>query len=213
MKKSDVGSPVVTETWEVFLREELNGWQRRIVKIEWNGGWTTSLSPFSHPRAIGIAWETRWFGERTERLAKELREVGPDGQTFVGPPLVLKASITVSKEVNVDSKDFHKRFCKSQLKAQKYASTFNEYVAQLPVELPAIEFLSCWVYVVDSNSGERNGFLVEPALDVMKYKKFNDNQGNIYTSSSHPCARKMTDNPGVSRYRHSIAAVELGGYC
>eukprot|EP00957_Ditylum_brightwellii_P089274 6798090-Ditylum_brightwellii.AAC.1 len=35
MKKSEVGSPVVTETWEVFLQETIGSWQRRIVKSKW----------------------------------------------------------------------------------------------------------------------------------------------------------------------------------
>jgi len=30
------------------------------------------------------------------------------------------------------------------------------------------------------------------------------------STQAHPCARKMTDNPGVSRHRHSVAAAELG---
>jgi len=196
MKKSEVGSPVVTETWEVILQETIGSGQRRIVKSEWGStGWTTVSPVFSDPNAVGVAWETRWFGEGTERLAKECREVGPDGQTFVGPPMVLKASITVNNSVDVDSKEFHKRFCKSQGKAQSFASKFNEAILKLPFNLPTIEFLPCWVYMVQLASGERKAYLVEPSLNVNQYKKFNDNQGNVYTSRAVPLVRQTRQKP------------------
>ncbi|CAB9528800.1 myosin heavy chain kinase [Seminavis robusta] len=186
MKQSEVGSPVVTDTWKVFVQSESGGplrpWKKRIVKCQWTrqDGWSTIRAVFSDPTAIGLAWETRWFGEGKERLAKELREVGPDEVTFVGPPMVLKASITVSRLEDVDSREFHKRFCKSQLKAQDFARLFNERAASLPVTIPRIEFIPCWVYMVETEPGERKGYLVEPALDVSQYRKFNDNAGNVH---------------------------------
>lgn len=184
MKVSEIGSPVVTDTWRVVLQTNLGGNKRSIVKTVWGrDGWETDWhGTLQHPNAIGIAWEKRWFGEGKERLAAELRELGPDGKTFVGSPMVLKASITVSKTMDVDSKDFHKRFCKSQLKAHGFAVMFNKRVTalQLPFKLPQIEFLQCWVYMIETEGDKRKGYLVEPQLDAMSYKKFNDNQGNIF---------------------------------
>lgn len=211
MKQSDVGSPVVTETWEVIpqesYRDEFGDLRKRIVRSEWNKrtGWSTVYRVFSDPTAIGLGWETRWFGEGRERLAKELREVGPDGTTFVGPPLVLKASITVSNTIDVDSKDFHKRFCKSQTKAQQFAARFNHELAKLPLAVPSIEFLPCWVYMVEKESGERKGYLVEPALDVSQYQKFNDNQGNVYTGTSSRNGNGERRQPA-----HALWAIDEG---
>ena len=174
MRQDHVGSPMVSETWETCRK-------RRIVRFEYrkDKGFVRCSKHLFHPTAIGLAWEKRWFGEGKERIAKELRELGPDGLRFVGPPMVLKASITISKDINVDSKDFHKGFCKTQIKAEVFAKRFNDAAASLPVPVPRIEFLPCWVYDI-----EQSFFLVEPQLDVLSYKKFNDNNGGVYSTPS-----------------------------
>ena len=183
MRQDHVGSPMVSETWETCSK-------RQIVRFEYkkDKGFVRCSKHLFHATAIGLAWETRWFGEGKERIAKEFRELGPDGYMFVGPPMVLKASITISKEINVDSKDFHKGFCKTQIKAEEFAKRFNDAAASLPVPIPRIEFLPCWVYGIDQRF-----FLVEPQLDVLNYKKFNDNNGGVYStpSQSTPTAKNV----------------------
>lgn len=194
MRQTDVGSPVATETWDVILQGRDRAGMR-IIKMRWvsKEGWKKSSGALSHPDAIGLAMEKRWFGEGKERLAKELREVGRDGKTFVGPPMVLKASIVVSnnESIDVDSKEFHKRFCKAQKKADYFANRFNEMAQKIAseygVEIPMIKFLKCWVYMIKAPGTKKGKFyLVEPAINVLEYKKFNNNDGKVYQQSALP---------------------------
>lgn len=211
MKQTDVGSPSLTDTWEVFEKSE-------IVKMEYrkDRGFVSTSEVFSHPLATGIAWETRWFGEGKERLAKELREIGPCRFNFVGLPMVLKASITVSNTTEVDTKEFHKSFCKSQIKAEEFAKKFNEAASLLPIPVPRIEFLPCWVYgITQKDSGKKQYFLVEPQLDIAQYVKFNDNAGSIYNSTSSPQLNSTTGSqfkfkaipPTMDQFLPSLDAV------
>jgi hypothetical protein len=84
-----------------------------------------------------------------------------------------------------DAKGFHKVFCKTQLKAQKYAGIFNEKMLKLECvdarKTPNLEFLTCSVYMVESPTEGRQAYLVERMLDIKSfgYQKWNDNAGRV----------------------------------
>ena len=167
-----------------------------IVRTRWHprNGWrpVRPKHVFFAEDAIGVAFKRAWFGEGAERLVKEFREVDANN-IFVGPRMVAKDTkyIRTQDEDGVDtSKDekaFHKVFCKTQLKAQRYANKFNDKLKKLPAvdvsRCPQIEFLDCSVYMIDlpEEDGGRQGYLVERMLDIkkFKYRKWNDNQGRI----------------------------------
>lgn len=156
-------------------------------------GWKSfpSKSVFHSPYATGIAMKKAWFGEGAERLVKEFREVDKHG-VFVGPIMVAKDTKFLQeapngqpKEVNGENaKEFHKVFCKTQIKAQKYAHIFNQKVSMLhkyDALTPRLEFLDCSVYMIETIPMERHGYLVERMLDIQKfeYRKWNDNAGFV----------------------------------
>ena len=189
---SNVGKSRITPEFE---RVDHQTWRtdrilRSIVVMNFveGEGWVRKRRDYFHsPEAVGVAFKHRWFGCGAERLVKEFREVRADGM-FVGPLLVAKDTKYVrrSKELHQDEKDFHKVFCKTQGKAQKYATIFNERLGRLESvvghSIPKIEFLDCSVYMLenpDKPEMGRHGYLVERMLDIkrFKYEKWNDNDG------------------------------------
>jgi hypothetical protein len=93
-------------------------------------------------RADGLAFETRWFGEGKERLAKEMREVITASGQLVGPCLVAKSSIL---DIDKSQKSFHKQFLKTQIKSEKYVDLFNEAlkkIAGVDKSTPRVEISS-----------------------------------------------------------------------
>jgi len=186
----DVGLGHLTDTWKTldFIRRydyEKERSHRSIVRTRWvNGqGWVSypSSEVFFHPEAVGVAFETRWFGEGRERLVKEFREIDRN-MRFVGPCYVAKDSISVRRDGRgQESKDFHKKFLKSHIDAQEAADKFNELspLCSVQTDIPTIQFLECSVYMLTFENGTREGFLVEPMIDFRNYQKFNDNQGGL----------------------------------
>jgi hypothetical protein len=181
MPQSELGAQYITDTWEVVKFKRVKK-GHTIVKTEWtNEGWKPNRSVLQDQLADGLAFETRWFGEGKERLAKEMREVITATGQLVGPRMVAKSSIL---DIDDSHADFHKRFLKTQIKSEKFADLFNEAlekIAGVDTSTPRVEFLKCWVFMIHTKNNGRDGFLVEPMLDIQsfEYKKFNDNAGNI----------------------------------
>jgi hypothetical protein len=204
MKLSEVGSSALTDTWDVVKnsqrivrRGSRRLLQRSIVRTSWvhKQGWKAQSDIFHSNEAVGIAFEKRWFGEGAERIVKEFRELG-SFDSFVGPPMVAKASKFIVDGEDADSKEFHKVFCKAQLLAQRMAEKFNARLQNLPgvdKATPRIEFLDCFVYMLD-NEECRKGYLVERMLDIKRfdYKKWNDNIGTVYGSQQQRKTRLET---------------------
>ena len=133
----------------------------------------------------GVALKKSYFGEGVERLVREFREIGPRGD-FVGPLLVAKESRFQADVRNVSQTEifkFYRAFCDTQTRAQGLATVFNEKLTQLPgfdPKLhPTVNFLECFVYMVEDLMLGTMGVLVEKQLDPVQYKKWNDNQGFV----------------------------------
>jgi len=138
-----------------------------------------------HPLAVGVALASEFFGEGAERLVREFREIGPNGQ-FIGQKLVAKESrfqMDVSKMDRQQIIKFHQTFCNTQERAELLAQVFNQKLTQLPgydyQKTPLISFLDCSIYVVNDINLGKIGVLVEKQLNPSKYKKWNDNCGNV----------------------------------
>ena len=166
-----------------------------------NGGWDSSRLIYSnshiagkkdfvpippiHFAAAGVAVSNLYFGEGAERLVREFRELDEYGM-FIGPKLVAKESrfqMDVWKSGYADIKEFHKKFCDTQYRAQRLAKIFNKRLEQLPCydpqTMPKISFLDCSVYMVNDEDKGTIGMLVEKQLDPTKYHKWNDNRGAV----------------------------------
>mmetsp|Transcript_66886 Transcript_66886/g.131663 ORF Transcript_66886/g.131663 Transcript_66886/m.131663 type:complete len:302 (+) Transcript_66886:1396-2301(+) len=108
---------------------------------------------------------------------------------FVGPLMVAKdtkyLTVLAGREKVDTERDFHKRFIKCQILAEKCARYFHRQVARHPAinssDFPKIEFLDCWVYMIQPDKGDRQAYLVEKMLDVQnfKFQKWNDNKGGV----------------------------------
>lgn len=196
----DIGNTTqLTNEYQYVRQKPFNGvlngepvvqWPIRKTKWDKKQGWFSFKREltFQHKDTIGVGIKKYWFGEGTERLVKEFREVGPRG-VFVGPMMVAKDTkhVTVfdgGEKLEVE-KDFHKRFMKCQILAEKCAGCFHRQLSRHPAidssVFPKIEFLECWVYMIQPDQGERQAYLVEKMLDVQKYRfqKWNDNKGGV----------------------------------
>lgn len=101
------------------------------MNITWTDqAWTTSADVLQSNYADGLEYETLWFGEGEERLAKENREINTISGGFVGQPLVAKSSILERNQEN--EKTVHKGFVQSQMKSQELAALFNETLEYIP---------------------------------------------------------------------------------
>lgn len=189
----EVGNDHITDTWKIVQQQcivDAHGFKKwALLRTRWieGRGWTPEKA-FQNPAATGVAFETRWFGEGKERLAKEFREIDRN-ERFVGQPLVAKDSIMVKKSSNnrKDAKNFHKKFLRTHIVASEVAAVFNGLIERLGyISFPKLQFLECFVYMIQNEHGEREGYLVEPMLDIKNYKyhKFNDNQGNVLDTRS-----------------------------
>ena len=186
---SALGGEELDNAWLFFPFSSSEANKRSIVKTVWTkDGWkpVPIRFMFSSPDATGVALKKRFFGEGAERLVREFREVGKNGK-FLGEPMVGKESrfIKDDKE-NLDSKEFHKVFCKTQKLAQRLARVFNRRMGNLPFldakKVPTISFLDCCVYMVEDAIRGRHGLLAEKMLDIKsyQYKKWNSNDGKVF---------------------------------
>jgi len=125
-----LGGHIVTDSWFYYTNEGCSAGNNNIVKTSWTEtGWKSTRDFFLSPDATGVAVKKKIFGEGAERMVREFREVGANGN-FVGPSMVGKESRFV-KKASSDKKEFHKIFCKTQQRAQKYAAVFNERISSL----------------------------------------------------------------------------------
>jgi len=89
---------------------------------------TFKSSTLQRDNAKFVAIHKEVFGERAERFAYRFYELGFDGKTIVGKPLVAKESRFVVERGIDDKKarmDFALSFCKTQQLARRIAEEFN----------------------------------------------------------------------------------------
>jgi hypothetical protein len=139
-----------------------------------------------HPDARGVAFKRLAFGEGQERFAHRFFEIGADGETVVGIPLVAKESKFVDdiehQSGNVDwiARDqFVERFCRIQSKAQSVAEAFNQKldsISTLDPSTPRVSFIDCYVYYLTDDTRGQFAVVVEPKLEG-QFEKWNNNNG------------------------------------
>jgi len=148
--------------------------------------WIQQPNALLSPTAIGVAAQSRIFGEGAERMVRQFREFDAAG-CFVGPALVAKESRFVEDVNTQDLRQFHRLFCETQLKAEELAVEFNKRLADIPgllTSTPRISFLPCNVYMVNDNKLGMSGWLVERMIDAHAYRKFNSNNGYVEGSGT-----------------------------
>eukprot|EP00951_Prasinocladus_malaysianus_P031837 scaffold307385_cov43-Prasinocladus_malaysianus.AAC.1 len=139
---------------------------------------------------LGVAMRIKYFGEGAERIVRRFSLVDKMNNV-VGKRMVAKESRFIEEVNNVDLKQFHQVFCRTQLKAQSFAEEFNRRLAGIPVlaaDTPRVSFLSCAVYMVNDIGSGRIGLLVEDMLDQTKYMKWNNNAGFVHGQEACPPA-------------------------
>jgi len=139
-----------------------------------------------------VAIKSTVFGEGAERVVHKFRFLDGRGK-FIGPLMVAKESRYVVEEDDTAEKrrDYHRDFMRTQSIASEFARKFNEALDGLLehftgeqnrraiMKFPRIEFLEpLLVNVHDTDLGYIST-LIEPMLDVLKYKKFNNNMGYV----------------------------------
>jgi hypothetical protein len=116
------------------------------------------------------------FGEGAERIVFEMTEINAAGQP-VGIPLVAKDSKYLIRDPS-QRRHFHDIFVHTQSEAARLARKFNEALDKRGVDrfIPRIHFLRCCVY--DCNEAPST-YLSEKRLNVDRYKKWNNNAGEV----------------------------------
>ena len=147
--------------------------------------WEYPEAVFNDSEAVGVAVRRDIFAEGRERAVRRVREIDASGK-FVGPKLVGKESLFV--EYKRDDISFHRTFFIVQQLAKKMAMFFNKKLLQLPgvdrLVTPTIDFLDCYVMQLrNETDSDFSALLVEKMLDHEKYKKFNNNDGYVLSSS------------------------------
>jgi hypothetical protein len=133
-------------------------------------------------RANSIAVRMKAMSEGSERLAYGMTELMCDDEHYeaVGIALVAKEGVTEG-DLLMDPFEYHRNFCRSQIKSDRYAEAFNRQLAGVlsPDEIattPVIRFVKCSVYRVNTPDGSDKAYLVEKRLDMKKWAKFNNNR-------------------------------------
>jgi Alpha-kinase family len=133
------------------------------------------------PDAIGVAVFKSLIGEGAERLVYKMSEINKM-EYLIGPALVVKESLYVL-EKNKDTRQWHRVFVKTQLRAASLAKKFNDILDKMGVSphIPRLKFLLCCVYDCQTRSGDQiqKAFLAEAQLNPQNYRKWNDNSGGI----------------------------------
>ncbi|VEU44405.1 unnamed protein product [Pseudo-nitzschia multistriata] len=129
-----------------------------------------------------VAMNKKTFGEGAERFAYRFYEVGQDGKTVIGKPLVAKESRLVLEGGEASRKSFVQTFCQTQQLARRIATEFNEKMDKLyrvDKSTPKISFLDCSVYELDDNNLGKTLVLVEEKIDHDAWQKWNTNNGYV----------------------------------
>ena len=173
--------------WWIFAKSLQSFVMSRVVWTQHHGRnhdkcWN-HVSKFMHEDAVGVVMRKEIFDEGAERMVRKFREVNRKGE-FVGPWMVAKESRFIEDYANnEDLRAFHTTFCKTQLRAERVAKTFNRKLLTIPgVDMsntPQIRFLECAVYMLYDESLGKNGVLVERMLDTERYMKWNSNNGYV----------------------------------
>lgn len=135
-----------------------------------------------HPMAKFVAMNKKVFGEGAERYAFRFFEVGEDGKTVVGKPLVAKESRLVLDGGEKHRKRFVQTFCRTQQLARRIADEFNaklDSLNRIDKATPRVAFLDCSVYELNDNYLGKQSVLVEEKIDHMKWHKWNTNNGYV----------------------------------
>jgi len=188
--------------WLEFVGSSLNKEMPNVRKTFFNkksGKWEYPEVVFNDSKAVGVAVRENIFGEGSERAVRRVREIDANGK-FVGPELVGKESLFV--ENTRDYTSFHRTFFIVQQLAKRMAAFFNKQLLQLPgvdrLVTPTVDFLDCYVLQLrDETNSEYSALLVEKMLDHTKYKKFNNNDGYVLSSSGKN-ANELGNNPDTS---------------
>ena len=136
--------------------------------------------------AKGVALKRLAFGEGQERLAFQFFEIGEDGQSVVGKPLVAKESRFLDdfdlghERLDWEARDkFAARFCKIQSQAKSIAEAFNDKLDSIPnldPDTPRVSFIDCCVYYLTDAKRGQFSVIVEPKLEG-RFEKWNNNNG------------------------------------
>ena len=139
-----------------------------------------------HPEAKGVALKRKAFGEGQERFAHQFFEIGDDGETVLGQPLVAKESRFVDDiehrggELDWLARDkFVERFCKIQHHCVIVADAFNQKlnsIMTLERNTPRVSFIDCHVYYLTDDKRGQFSVIVEPKLEG-RFEKWNNNNG------------------------------------
>jgi len=155
------------------------------------------------------------FGEGAERIVFRFFELGEDGRTIVGPPLVAKESRLILDDDGVgDEKarnEFVRTFCSTQQLARRIAEEFNEKLAvtrRVDRATPRITFLDCSVYQLkDDDLGELS-VLVEEKLDHDKWFKWNANNGFVEGMNGIPVISEVSIRETMAKMaQHDLTVV------
>lgn len=159
---------------------------RRIYR-EWHNedrkrGHSYDIAPMQHPSACSVALNKRAFGEGAERYAFRFFEVGEDGKTVVGSPLVAKESRLVLDGDEGSREKFVNIFCETQQLARRIADEFNQkldHLYRVDKRTPRVSFLDCSIYELDDQNNGKQNVLVEEKIDHLSWHKWNTNNGYI----------------------------------
>jgi Mg-chelatase subunit ChlD len=150
-------------------------------------------APLLDSNAAYVALSKRSFGEGAERNAFRFYEIGSDGKTIVGKPLVAKESrLILASEQGADERarrKFVRLFCSTQQLARRLAKEFNEKLdktRRVDSTTPRIAFLDCSVYQLDDVNIGKASVLVEEKLDHTKWHKWNANNGFVDSMTQAP---------------------------
>jgi Alpha-kinase family. len=197
---------------EEYWLYPLNSVIRRIYK-EWHDEnrkrkYSYDVAPMQHPMAKFVAMNKKVFGEGAERYAFRFFEVGEDGKTVVGKPLVAKESRLVLDGGEEHRDRFVRTFCQTQQLARRIADEFNEKLDSLyrvDKATPRVSFLDCSVYELDDIKMGKQSVLVEEKIDHMKWHKWNTNNGYVEGMEEAPV---FTHDKMKAAFEH-LAKLEL----
>jgi hypothetical protein len=133
-----------------------------------------------NPMTEFVALNKKAFGEGAERYAFRFFEVGEDGTTVIGKPLVAKESRLVLEGGERNREMFVRTFCETQQLARRIANEFNQKLDNLfrvDKGTPRVTFLDCSIYELDDVNLGKQSVLVEEKIDHLKWHKWNMNNG------------------------------------
>jgi hypothetical protein len=179
----EVVTSVSSEEYNLYPLEKV---QRHVYR-EWRDEnrkrqHSYDVAPMQHSMAKFVAINKKVFGEGAERYAFRFFEVGEDGKTVVGKPLVAKESRLVLDGGEEHRDRFVRTFCQTQQLARRIADEFNlklDSLYRVDKATPRVTFLDCSVYELDDVNLGKKSVLVEEKIDHMKWHKWNTNNGYI----------------------------------